>query len=141
MEQHKTGLIEGYKELAAAIIGQAVRDYMNALISGNSRRIHEGQEFFRSAYAEILLDKADPEALIAKCRKISREVKYFEEKIFCANQKDSAEILSIVCSVSDSALCYARKHLKRNRFVFKSTKKAMLEEMKRRGLQKYIYDL
>lgn len=140
MESYKSGIIEGYKELAAAIIGQAVKDFMNALISGNSRRIHEGQEFFRSSYAEVLLDAADPEMLISKCRKIAREVKDFETNIFGANQRDPAEVLAIVSSVSDPALCYARKHLKRNRFVFRSTKRAMLDEMKRRGLQQYIYD-
>lgn len=140
MEKHESGIIDGYKELAAAIIGQATRDLMNAFISGNSRRIHEGQEFFRSDYAGVLLDKADPEMLITKCRTIAREVKAFEMQLFAANQKDKAEVLSIVCAVSDGALCYGHKHMKRNRFIFKSTKKIILEEMKRRGMLKYIYD-
>lgn len=139
METHTPGIIEGYKELAAAIIGQAVNDFMNALISDDRRRIREGREFFRSEYFGILSDKVTGEALIEKCTRIAAEVRAFEYQLFRTDQTKKDDVHELICCISDQCLLYTRKHLKRNRFVLKSTKKALLKEMYKRKLEKYIY--
>lgn len=139
METHTPGIIEGYKELASAIIGQAVHDFMNALIGEDLRRIREGREFFRSEYFGILSDKVTGEALIEKCTRIAAEVKAFEFKLFQTDQKNKEAVQELIDCITDQCLLYTRKHLKRNRYVFKSTKKALLKEMHKRNLEKYIY--
>lgn len=139
METHTPGIIEGYKELAAAIIGQAVHDFMNALIGEDLRRIREGREFFRSEYFRILSDKVQGEMLIDKCTRIAAEVKAFEFHLFKTDQKDKEAVQNLIDCISDQCLLYTRKHLKRNRYVLKSTKKLLLKEMYKRKIEKYIY--
>lgn len=47
---------EGYKELAAAIVGRAVIDYKTALKCRNDSATYSLERFFRSAWFEVLSD-------------------------------------------------------------------------------------
>ena len=47
---------EGYKELAAAIVEQAVWDYRNALKRKNNSEVHSLEKFFLSGGFELLSD-------------------------------------------------------------------------------------
>lgn len=58
---------EGYKELAAAIVEQAVWDYRNALKHRKKSEIHRLEKFFRSGWFELLSD-LDGETIIRKIK-------------------------------------------------------------------------
>ena len=47
---------EGYKELAAAIVGRAAIDYKTALKRQNDSITYSLERFFRSAWFEVLSD-------------------------------------------------------------------------------------
>lgn len=65
--------MDGYKELANAIILQAVKDYRKALKYDERGRKREIEKFFGSEYFRILTD-VDGEMLIQKLRAEVKEV-------------------------------------------------------------------
>lgn len=79
-----SGLVEYYKELAAAVVKHAASDYVKALrglmregISDEKRKslTHEKEEverFFRSGWYELLVD-IDPDHLMKGCRMLAWE--------------------------------------------------------------------
>ena len=58
---------EGYKELAAAIVEQAVWDYRNALKRKNNSEVHSLEKFFLSGWFELLSD-LDGKTIIGKIK-------------------------------------------------------------------------
>lgn len=58
---------EGYKELAAAIVEQAVWDYRIAVSENNSAEIYKLEKFFLSGWFELLSD-LDGETIIRKIK-------------------------------------------------------------------------
>ena len=65
--------MDGYKELANAIILQAVKDYRKALKHDERGRKREIEKFFRSVWFSILTNVAH-EMLIQKLRAEVKEV-------------------------------------------------------------------
>lgn len=65
--------MDGYEELAEAVILQAVKDYRKALKYDERGRKREIEKFFRSEYFRILTD-VDGEMLIQKLRTGVKEV-------------------------------------------------------------------
>ena len=133
-------MIEGYKELAAAIIAAAAKDYTNAIINGRRKKINEGHEFFESSYFQILAQDVTAETLMKKCRAVGLEVRRFEIRLLNA-QGNADAVKQLVGEMSDSALVFARNHLRKNAAVLRGTRKIMAKEAKKRGLVKSNYDL
>ena len=71
---------DGWTELAAAIVGQACKDYTRALIrrhrhpemSKHTKDVRECEGFFRSSWCEVLCD-VDGEMLITKLRHMAAD--------------------------------------------------------------------
>ena len=62
-------MIDGYKELAAAIVERALLDYRTACISKNYKDKEELRRFFRSDWFDVLSD-LDGEVLMAQIERM-----------------------------------------------------------------------
>lgn len=69
-----------YIELAAAVVRQAMEDYKTALLDDNLKEIEECEEFFLSAYGQMMTAHHG-EYIIERCKKeAAQEKEEAEEK-------------------------------------------------------------
>ena len=80
MSLHKNKYLEGYVDLANAIIKQAADDYQQALCFGNNKVIKECKQFFNSSYYKTLTS-LDGSYLMDLLEKEAMEFNYDWEKI------------------------------------------------------------
>ena len=80
MGLHKNKYLEGYVDLANAIIKQAADDYQQALCFGNNKVIKECKQFFNSSYYKTLTS-LDGSYLMDLLEKEAMELNYDWEKI------------------------------------------------------------
>ena len=80
MGLHKNKYLEGYVDLANAIIKQAADDYQQALCFGNNKVIKECKQFFNSSYYKTLTS-LDGSYLMDLLEKEAMELNYDYEKI------------------------------------------------------------
>ncbi len=80
MGLHKNKYLEGYVDLANAIIKQAADDYQQALCFGNNKVIKECKQFFNSSYYKTLTS-LDGSYLMDLLEKEAMEFNYDWEKI------------------------------------------------------------
>lgn len=80
MGLHKNKYLEGYVDLANAIIKQAADDYQQALCFGNNKVIKECKQFFNSSYYKTLTS-LDGSYLMDLLEKEAMEFNYDYEKI------------------------------------------------------------
>lgn len=84
MGLHKNKHIDGYVDLANAIIKQAADDYQKALCYDNMRTIRECKRFFNSSYYKTLTN-LDGDYLMQLLEKEAREFNYNWTKIVKAH--------------------------------------------------------
>lgn len=99
---------ECYQKIADAIVGKAIKDYVNALKIEDERTIAECEAFFKSARGQLFA-RVDADTIISRCRK---GVLAFKEKagpfLEAQEEKQNAFKCPICdCPVNIRYLCVA----------------------------------
>ena len=72
--------------LANAIVSEAAIDYINGLLSDDSRKIRQNERFFRSEWYSVLT-KLDPDVLMQMCRRHADELKAKGIRVYKVRKK------------------------------------------------------